>query len=229
MMCTSWHTTQINHRHFYFSKVGFQGWNPTCWNYNYFAHIPKHHIDLNSLIDLLEFKGNKLLKNIKTQWILVLRCKGIFFKYKLLVVKMVENNGHIENAKANYELLCDIEMLLGLTCILPCLKTIQGLSKFAQEKDTIICDFIYALKLAKVDFVTMYCNNEKNTTLNISFCSLNLLRTLMMFCVWPSGNNMLLKLITQLYLWEVSFTCYILLIQQLMSRAWLTKRIGFKL
>jgi hypothetical protein len=75
----------------------------------------------------------------------------------------------------------------------------------------------------------MYCNNEKNTTLNISFCSLNLLRTLMMFCVWPSGNNMLLKLITQLYLWEVSFTCYILLIQQLMSRAWLTKRIGFKL
>jgi hypothetical protein len=51
---------------------------------------------------------------------------------------MVENNGHIENAKANYAFLCDIKMLLGLACILPCLETMQGLSKFAQEKDTII-------------------------------------------------------------------------------------------
>jgi hypothetical protein len=107
----------------------------------------------------------------------------IFLKYKLLVVKMVENNGHIENAKANYELLCDIEMLLGLACILPCLKIMQGLSKFAPKRDTIICDFIYALKLAKVDLIIMYCDNEKSTTLNISFCSLNLLRTLMMFYV----------------------------------------------
>jgi hypothetical protein len=38
----------------------------------------------------------------------------------------------------------------------------QRLSKFAQKKDTIICDFIYALKLAKVDLVIMYCDNEKN-------------------------------------------------------------------
>jgi len=75
---------------------------------------------------------------------------------------MVENNGHIEDVKGNYELLSDIEMLLGLACILPCLETRQKLSKFAQEKDTIICDFIYALKLAKVDLVTTYCNNEKS-------------------------------------------------------------------
>jgi hypothetical protein len=74
----------------------------------------------------------------------------------------------------------------------------------------------------------MYCNNEKNTTLNISFCSLNLLRTLMMFCVWPSGNNMLLKMITQLYLWKVSFTYCILLIQPLRLRTWWTRRIGFQ-
>ncbi len=53
-------------------------------------------------------------------------------------------------------------MLLGLACILPCLETMHRLSKFAQERGTIICDFIYALKLAKVDLVTMYCNNEKN-------------------------------------------------------------------
>jgi hypothetical protein len=78
---------------------------------------------------------------------------------------MVENNGHIENAKANYELLCDIEMLLGLACIFPCLQIVHMLSKFTQERDTIICDFIYALKLAKVDLITMYCNNEKSYNL----------------------------------------------------------------
>jgi low temperature requirement protein LtrA len=34
--------------------------------YNYFAHMFKHHLELNKLIELLEWKGNKLLKNIKT-------------------------------------------------------------------------------------------------------------------------------------------------------------------
>jgi len=96
---------------------------------------------------------------------------------------MVENNGHIEDAKANYELLCDIEMLLGLACILPCLKTMQGLSKFAKEKDTIICGFIYALKLAKANLVTMYCNNEKSYNPQHFLLFIDLLRTLIMFCV----------------------------------------------
>ncbi len=99
------------------------------------------------------------------------------------MVKMVENNGHIEDAKANYELLCDIEILLGLACILPCLETMQGLSKFAKEKDTIICGFIYALKLAKVNLVTMYCNNEKSYNPQHFLLFIDLLRTLIMFCV----------------------------------------------
>jgi hypothetical protein len=59
---------------------------------------------------------------------------------------MVEDIDHIENAKSNYKLLCYVEKLLGLACILPCLETME--SKFAQGWDTFICDFTSSLKLA---------------------------------------------------------------------------------
>jgi hypothetical protein len=69
----------------------------------------------------------------KTQWISMLSsCERIFTKHKLLVVKMAKDSGHTENAKNNYELLCDVETLLGSAYILPCLETMQGLSKFSQ-------------------------------------------------------------------------------------------------
>jgi hypothetical protein len=35
--------------------------------HNYFAHIPKHYLEVSKLAELiLECKGNKILKNIKT-------------------------------------------------------------------------------------------------------------------------------------------------------------------
>jgi hypothetical protein len=68
--------------------------------YNYFAHNTKQHLEFCKLVEILESKGNKLLKNIKTRWISMLSsCKRIFAKHKLLVVKMVEDNDHIENEK----------------------------------------------------------------------------------------------------------------------------------
>jgi hypothetical protein len=53
-------------------------------------------------------------------------------------------------------------MLLGLACILTYLETMQGLSKFAQGRDTFICDFIFTLKFAKANLFVMCCDNEKN-------------------------------------------------------------------
>jgi len=76
--------------------------NLLAWMYNYFAHCPNRHLEFCKLVKILESKGNKLLKNIKTQWIsMLLACKRIFAKYKLLMVKMVEDDDHIENAKNN--------------------------------------------------------------------------------------------------------------------------------
>ncbi len=92
---------------------------------------------------------------------MLLPYKRIFAKYKLLVVKMVENNDFIENVKNSYELMCDVEML-GLACILPYLETMQRLFKFAQRRDTFICDFIFALKLIEANLFTMCCDSDKN-------------------------------------------------------------------
>jgi hypothetical protein len=55
----------------------------------------------------------------------------------------------IDIAKANYELLCDLETLLGLTCVLPLLEAMQALSKFAQTQTTFICDFIFQIKVCQ--------------------------------------------------------------------------------
>jgi hypothetical protein len=75
---------------------------------------------------------------------------------------MVEDSDHIENAKNNYKLLCDVETFRGLACILLCLESMQRLSKFAQRWDTFICDFISTLKLVEEVLFTMYCDSEKN-------------------------------------------------------------------
>ncbi len=131
--------------------------------YNYFTHNPKQHLEFCKLVEILESKGNKLFKNIKTWWISKLSpCKIFFAEYNFLVVKMVEDSDHIENAKSNYELLCDVETFLRLACILLYLETMQGLFKFAQGWDTFICDFISALKFAKEDLFIMYCDSENN-------------------------------------------------------------------
>jgi len=131
--------------------------------YNYFIHNPKQHLDFYKLAKILESKGNKLLKNIKTRWISMLSpCKNFFVEYKLLVVKMVEDNDHIENAKSNYKLLSNVEMFLKLAWVLLYLETMQGLFKFAQGWDTFIGDFIFALKFKEEDLFTMYCDSEKN-------------------------------------------------------------------
>jgi hypothetical protein len=70
-------------------------------------------------------------------------CKWIFVEYKPLVVKMAIDSTIIDIVKANYELLCDLESLLGLACVLPLMEAMQTLSKYVQTQTTFICDFIF--------------------------------------------------------------------------------------
>jgi hypothetical protein len=81
--------------------------------------------------------------------------KRILNEYKALVVKMGINSVNVQITKANYELLCDAETLLGFAYVIPLLKVVQGLSKFAQGRGTFIYDFVDALKLVETDLSTM--------------------------------------------------------------------------
>jgi hypothetical protein len=59
--------------------------------------------------------------------------KRVWYEYKPLLVKMVKDVATIDNAKANYELLCNVETLLSLPHVLPLLECVKSLSNFAQS------------------------------------------------------------------------------------------------
>ena len=55
----------------------------------YFKHSPKRHLEFVKLVELMETKGLKLLKNVKTRWVSLiepLRC--ILQEYKVPLAKM---------------------------------------------------------------------------------------------------------------------------------------------
>jgi hypothetical protein len=70
---------------------------------------------------------------------------------------MAIDSANVQITKANYELLCDVETLLGLACVI--IEVVQRLSKFAQGRGTFIYDFVDALKLVEVDLFIMYYEN----------------------------------------------------------------------
>lgn len=75
--------------------------------------------------------------------------KWVFNEYKRLVVKMNHDVTNIPNTKINYELLRDVEIVMGLTCALSMLEVVHSLNKLAQNKDTFICDYVVATKLCQ--------------------------------------------------------------------------------
>jgi len=60
--------------------------------YDYFSHSPKRHLEFQRLAQILEAKGNKILKNVKTKWMSVLDpLKRIMVEYRLLLVVIQAN------------------------------------------------------------------------------------------------------------------------------------------
>ncbi len=68
--------------------------------------------------------------------------KSVSQEYKILVVKMANDDLGNAIAKKNYELLCDCDTILGLTYVLPMMKAMESLSKMASDKDTFVCDLV---------------------------------------------------------------------------------------
>jgi len=88
--------------------------------YSFFVHSPKRHIEFLKLTDLMKTKGSKILWNVKTRWINMLSTKKwVMSMYMPLVTKMVENNPSLMATRVNFELLCDVKLLISLSCLLP--------------------------------------------------------------------------------------------------------------
>jgi hypothetical protein len=50
--------------------------------------------------------------------------KRLVFEYKYVIMKMSEDLPTNHVATTNYELLCDVETIMGLTCVLPMLEVV---------------------------------------------------------------------------------------------------------
>jgi hypothetical protein len=77
---------------------------------------------------------------MKMRWISLLAILHKCSMSKKLLVKINDDAITTPSFRANYELLCEVKTIMGLTCALPMLETIQNLNKLAQNKDKFICD-----------------------------------------------------------------------------------------
>lgn len=68
----------------------------------------------------METKGLKILQNIKIRLInMIFTSKSVFEKFKIFLLKMVYNVLINETIVANYEFLCELNIVLKLTCMIP--------------------------------------------------------------------------------------------------------------
>jgi hypothetical protein len=77
--------------------------------YNYFFKSPKRHLEFTKLTELMETKGAKILKNVKTCLISILSpTQSVMAKYKILFMKTALDDPTNEKTKANFDLFCDV-------------------------------------------------------------------------------------------------------------------------
>lgn len=92
----------------------------------YFAYSPKRHIEFTKLASLMEKKGNKLIKQVKTRWISMLKpAKRVFAQYPILLYKMHFDSPSLTVVQNNLECLTNVKTVLGLACMLPLLEQLN--------------------------------------------------------------------------------------------------------
>jgi hypothetical protein len=111
---------------------------------------------------MLKTKGNQLFHNLKTTWIYMLSStKRVLEEHKPLVVRKNDDFHVILITKTTIELLCDVEVVMGFTCIMTLLEVVYEVIKFAQSCNTFVCDFVEAMNMCCAYFYSLYCDLKK--------------------------------------------------------------------
>ncbi len=84
--------------------------------------------------------------------------KCALFKYHTLFMKMALDAPAIPFAKSFFFGFTNVETLLSLNTMMPMLKAVHSLIKFAQLKDVFVCDFIIVVKICERDVYCMFCD-----------------------------------------------------------------------
>jgi len=70
---------------------------------------------------------------------------------------------HVESPKndianKNLNVLCDVELILGLPCLLPLLECVHKFIKIVQGQDVFVCNLVEVVKLAQLELYRLYCH-----------------------------------------------------------------------
>ncbi len=76
--------------------------------------------------------------------------KRLVYEYRFVFTEMLKNLPINHVVANNYELICDVETMMGLSYVLAMLEVVQNLNKLAQNKNYFICDFVAIMKLTQV-------------------------------------------------------------------------------
>jgi hypothetical protein len=118
--------------------------------YSFFFHNLKRHIEFFKLEELMKEKRKKNLWNVETCWINTFNpTKRVMVVYMPLLAKMVKDIPSITFAKMNFELICDINLLIFISSLLPVLEIVHALIKFEQKRNFFVCNYVVAIKIYK--------------------------------------------------------------------------------
>jgi len=114
--------------------------------YSFFAYNLKKFLEFIKLVETLKTKGLKLLRNVKIHWISMLSpLKRLLAHYKSLVVKMHFDCEKNKSVYGNFELFCDLDVILGLPYVMPILEVVHYVIKYAQCWGVFIMDILDAI------------------------------------------------------------------------------------
>jgi hypothetical protein len=70
---------------------------------------------------------------------------------------------HVESPKSdiaskNLKISCDVELILGLPCLLPLLECVYKFIKIVQGQDVFVCNLVEVIKLAQLELYRLYCH-----------------------------------------------------------------------
>jgi hypothetical protein len=117
-------------------------------------------------------------------------------------VKMHTNAPKSKLAQENLDLLCDLELLLNLPCILPMLEAVHTLIIYVQRQDVFICEFIDAMKSVEAELHQLYVDPFCNMMILFSMDSLLLVNIVVSCCLPPRFHMNLMLINTCCHTWH---------------------------
>jgi hypothetical protein len=122
--------------------------------HSYFARSPKQHLEFVKLAEVLETKGLKILRQVKTRWLSMMSpAIKVMNEYRTLVVKMMEDQDDVESAKTSFHHLINVQIVVSLSCL-------HSLIQLGQKRDIFICDYLSALKQCQAKIMAYYIDEK---------------------------------------------------------------------